>query len=199
MSRLQTPIRRNDKVVVTTGQGQRQARAGAEGAAGEEPPDRRGREHHQAAHAAEPAEATSRAGSSSARASLHASNVQLVCPECGKMTRIGHRGAGRPQGPDLPQVRGSGRQMSRLKDRYQKEVAPALKKEFGYTNVMAIPQDREGRHQHGPRRGDAATPSWPTSAPTSSAASPARRRSSAARPSRSRSSSCARACRSARW
>jgi large subunit ribosomal protein L24 len=24
-------------------------------------------------------------------ASLHSSNVQLVCPECGKMTRIGHR------------------------------------------------------------------------------------------------------------
>ena len=22
---------------------------------------------------------------------LHASNVQLVCPECGKMTRIGHK------------------------------------------------------------------------------------------------------------
>ena len=30
--------------------------------------------------------------------------------------------------------------MSRLKDRYQKEVAPALKKEFGYRNVMAIPK-----------------------------------------------------------
>jgi len=30
--------------------------------------------------------------------------------------------------------------MSRLKDRYQKEVAPALKKEFGYKNVMAIPK-----------------------------------------------------------
>ena len=30
--------------------------------------------------------------------------------------------------------------MSRLKERYQKEVAPALKKEFGYTNVMAIPK-----------------------------------------------------------
>ena len=71
---------------------------------------------------------------------LHASNVQLVCPECGKMTRIGHTDAGRPQGPHLPQVRGSGRQMSRLKDRYQKEVVPALKKEFGYTNVMAIPK-----------------------------------------------------------
>ena len=30
--------------------------------------------------------------------------------------------------------------MSRLRDRYSKEVAPALKKEFGYTNVMAIPK-----------------------------------------------------------
>jgi large subunit ribosomal protein L5 len=30
--------------------------------------------------------------------------------------------------------------MSRLKDRYEQEVAPALKKEFGYTNVMAIPK-----------------------------------------------------------
>src|SRR4029078_13031028 len=30
--------------------------------------------------------------------------------------------------------------MSRLRERYQKEVAPALQKEFGYTNVMAIPK-----------------------------------------------------------
>ena len=30
--------------------------------------------------------------------------------------------------------------MSRLKERYSKEVVPALKKEFGYTNVMAIPK-----------------------------------------------------------
>ena len=30
--------------------------------------------------------------------------------------------------------------MSRLRDKYQKEVVPALKKEFGYTNVMAIPK-----------------------------------------------------------
>jgi large subunit ribosomal protein L5 len=30
--------------------------------------------------------------------------------------------------------------MSRLKERYQKEVVPALKKEFGYGNVMAIPK-----------------------------------------------------------
>jgi len=30
--------------------------------------------------------------------------------------------------------------MSRLKQRYQKDVVPALQKEFGYTNVMAVPR-----------------------------------------------------------
>ena len=30
--------------------------------------------------------------------------------------------------------------MSRLRDRYVKDVVPALKKEFGYTNVMAVPK-----------------------------------------------------------
>jgi large subunit ribosomal protein L5 len=30
--------------------------------------------------------------------------------------------------------------MSRLKDKYQKEVVPALRKEFGYKNVMAVPR-----------------------------------------------------------
>ena len=30
--------------------------------------------------------------------------------------------------------------MSRLKDKYQKEVVPALRKQFGYTNVMAVPK-----------------------------------------------------------
>jgi large subunit ribosomal protein L5 len=30
--------------------------------------------------------------------------------------------------------------MSRLRDRYTKDVVPALRKEFGYTNVMAIPK-----------------------------------------------------------
>ncbi len=30
--------------------------------------------------------------------------------------------------------------MSRLKERYEKEIIPALKKEFGYSNVMAIPK-----------------------------------------------------------
>ena len=30
--------------------------------------------------------------------------------------------------------------MSRLKEKYQKEVVPALSKEFGYKNVMAVPK-----------------------------------------------------------
>jgi large subunit ribosomal protein L5 len=30
--------------------------------------------------------------------------------------------------------------MSRLKERYQKEVVPALQKEFGYKNIMAVPK-----------------------------------------------------------
>ncbi len=30
--------------------------------------------------------------------------------------------------------------MNRLKDRYQTDVVPALKKEFGYKNVMAVPR-----------------------------------------------------------
>ena len=30
--------------------------------------------------------------------------------------------------------------MSRLKDRYQKDVIPALRKEFAYANVMAVPK-----------------------------------------------------------
>jgi large subunit ribosomal protein L5 len=47
---------------------------------------------------------------------------------------------GRPQGSHLPEVRRSRRQMSRLKDKYQKEVVPALTKEFGYKNVMAVPK-----------------------------------------------------------
>jgi large subunit ribosomal protein L5 len=30
--------------------------------------------------------------------------------------------------------------MSRLRERYEKEVVPALKQEFGYSNVMAVPK-----------------------------------------------------------
>ena len=30
--------------------------------------------------------------------------------------------------------------MTRLKEKYQKDVVPALQKEFGYKNVMAVPK-----------------------------------------------------------
>ena len=30
--------------------------------------------------------------------------------------------------------------MNRLRERYQRDVVPALRKEFGYTNVMAVPK-----------------------------------------------------------
>jgi large subunit ribosomal protein L5 len=33
--------------------------------------------------------------------------------------------------------------MSRLKDKYQNDVVPALRKEFGYTNLMAVPRIRK--------------------------------------------------------
>jgi large subunit ribosomal protein L5 len=33
--------------------------------------------------------------------------------------------------------------MNRLRDKYQKEVVPALRKEFGYKNVMAVPKIRK--------------------------------------------------------
>ncbi len=50
MSRLETPIRKNDNVLVIAGSGIMEREA-----------------------------------------ALHASNVQLVCPECGVQTRIGHK------------------------------------------------------------------------------------------------------------
>ena len=33
--------------------------------------------------------------------------------------------------------------MNRVKEKYQKDVVPALTKEFGYTNVMAVPRLRK--------------------------------------------------------
>src|ERR1700687_31651 len=37
-------------------------------------------------------------------------------------------------------MRGGRRQMNRLKEKYQKDVVPALAKEFGYKNIMAVPK-----------------------------------------------------------
>ena len=139
MSRLQTPIRRNDTVIVTTGKdsGKRgrvlkvlpvKNRLIIEGV------------NMIKRHTRPNPQRNIKGGIVEREGALHASNVQLGLPRMRKDDARRARSAGRPQGQDLPQVRGSGRQMSRLKDRYSKEVAPALQKEFGYRNVMAIPK-----------------------------------------------------------
>ena len=40
----------------------------------------------------------------------------------------------------MSKVRRGGGQMSRLRERYQSDVIPELRKEFGYANVMAVPK-----------------------------------------------------------
>ena len=90
MSRLATPIRKNDNVVVTTGKDR----------------GKRGRVMRIVAeknrvivegvnlikrHTKPNPGKNIKGGVVQREASLHASNVQLVCPECGAKTRIGHR------------------------------------------------------------------------------------------------------------
>jgi large subunit ribosomal protein L24 len=90
MSRLQTPIRRNDTVVVTTGKD-----SGKRGRVLKVIPDtnrlivegvniiKR--------HTRPNPQRNIKGGIVTREASLHASNVQLVCPECGATTRIGRK------------------------------------------------------------------------------------------------------------
>ena len=90
MSRLQTPIRRNDTVVVTAGKdnGKRgrvlkvlpvRNRLIVEGI------------NVIKRHTRPNPQRNIKGGIVEREASVHASNVQLVCPECGKMTRIGQK------------------------------------------------------------------------------------------------------------
>jgi large subunit ribosomal protein L24 len=90
MSRLQTPIRRNDTVVVTTGkdEGKRgrvlkvlpaKNRLIVEGV------------NIIKRHTRPNPQRNIKGGIVTREASLHASNVQLVCPECGKTTRVGRK------------------------------------------------------------------------------------------------------------
>jgi large subunit ribosomal protein L24 len=90
MSRLQTPIRKNDTVLVTTGKDRgkkgRVIRIVAEKnrliVEGVNLIKRHTRPN--------PAK-NIKGGVVQREASLHASNVQLVCPECGAHTRVGHK------------------------------------------------------------------------------------------------------------
>lgn len=90
MSRLQTPIRKNDNVVVVTGKDR----------------GKRGRVlkvlptsnrvlvesvNFVKRHVRPNPQKNIKGGIVEREASLHASNVQIVCPECGAPTRIGHQ------------------------------------------------------------------------------------------------------------
>jgi large subunit ribosomal protein L24 len=90
MAELQTPIRRNDNVVVTTGKdrGKRgrvlkvlreKNRVVVEGV------------NFINRHTKPNPQKNIKGGVMKREAALHASNVQLVCPECGAQTRVGHK------------------------------------------------------------------------------------------------------------
>jgi large subunit ribosomal protein L24 len=90
MSRLQTPIRKNDTVLVTTGKDR-----GKKGRVIRMVPEKNRLivegvnliKRHTRPNPAK----NVKGGVVQREASLHASNVQLVCPECGAQTRVGHR------------------------------------------------------------------------------------------------------------
>ncbi|SRR5581483_7921553 len=96
MSRLATPIRRNDNVLVIAGKDR-----GKRGRVLKVLPsssDERGRirlvveginliKRHTKPNPGK----NIKGGIVEREASLHASNVQLVCPECGAQTRVGHK------------------------------------------------------------------------------------------------------------
>ena len=81
---------------------------------------------------------------------IAASNVLLVCPGCNKAVRVAHHVDQLPG--EKPGARGSAASAARrstgsedgmaarLREHYQKSVVPALTKEFGYKNVMAVPK-----------------------------------------------------------
>jgi large subunit ribosomal protein L24 len=90
MSRLATPIRKNDNVVVTTGKDR-----GKRGRVVRVVPEKNrliveGVNMVKRHTKANPQRQV-KGGVVEREAPLHASNVQIVCPECGKPTRIGRK------------------------------------------------------------------------------------------------------------
>jgi large subunit ribosomal protein L24 len=90
MSRLQTPVRKNDNVVVVAGKDR-----GKRGRVLKVLPDRNRvvveGVNFIKRHTRPNPRANVKGGIVEREASLHASNVQLVCPECGAATRLGRR------------------------------------------------------------------------------------------------------------
>ena len=90
MSRLQSPIRRNDTVIVTTGKD-----SGKRGRVLKVLPDKN-RVVVEGVniikrHTRPNPQRNIKGGIVEREGALHASNVQLVCPECGKPTRLGKK------------------------------------------------------------------------------------------------------------
>jgi large subunit ribosomal protein L24 len=90
MSRLATPLRKNDSVLVITGKDR-----GKRGRVLKVLPDKNrliveGVNIIKRHTKPNPAKQV-KGGVVTREAALHASNVQLVCPECGVQTRIGHK------------------------------------------------------------------------------------------------------------
>ena len=90
MSRVQTPIRRNDTVSVNTGKD-----SGKRGRVLKVLPSRNRLivegVNMIKRHTRPNPQRNIKGGILEREAALHASNVQLVCPECSKATRVGHR------------------------------------------------------------------------------------------------------------
>ena len=90
MSRLQTPIRKNDNVVVLTGKDR-----GKRGRVLKVLPDKN-RVLIEGVniikrHTKPNPQRQIKGGLVEREAALHASNVQIVCPECGRRTRVGRK------------------------------------------------------------------------------------------------------------
>jgi large subunit ribosomal protein L24 len=90
MSRLATPIRKNDNVLVITGKNR-----GARGRVLKVDPSKNRLVIEGVnmikRHTKPNPQKNIKGGVVEREASVHASNVQLVCPECGKQTRIGRK------------------------------------------------------------------------------------------------------------
>ena len=94
MSRLATPIRKNDSVLVITGKDRGKRGRVLKVLPGND--DRKVRLIVEGVnmikrHTKPNPGKNVKGGIVEREASLHASNVQLVCPECGEVTRIGHK------------------------------------------------------------------------------------------------------------
>ena len=96
MSRLASPIRKNDSVLVITGKDRGKRGRVLKVLPGKKDENGKVRlivegvnmiKRHTKANPGKQV----KGGIVSREASLHASNVQLVCPECGVQTRIGHK------------------------------------------------------------------------------------------------------------